>query len=121
MMEKDDQFPNEKRRSPRVNGALVEYCVDGRSTDRKKAFIKDLCIHGICIYVPSPIDATSILCMDIYLFGSSEPIFGKGRIVWQKLGGYFNFYNVGIEFTEMSEEDTKTLTEHIEANYQEVD
>ena len=117
MTDHAETFPKEKRRSPRVSGAVVEYHIEGEESDKRKAFIKDICIHGVCIYIPNPVAENSILCMDIYLFGSETPIFTKGRVVWQRLGGYFSFHNVGIEFTEINDEDAKKLEEHISANY----
>jgi hypothetical protein len=120
MVDQSENFPKEKRRSPRVSGALVEYFISGDPGDpppKKKAFIKDLCIHGICIYIPSPVKEAAELCMDVFLFGSDIPVTAKGKVVWQKLGGYFNFHNVGIEFTEISDDDRKTLEDHISANY----
>ena len=49
MEDQQEKFPQEKRRSPRVGGAVVEYFMDGEEASVKKAFIKDICIHGICI------------------------------------------------------------------------
>ena len=118
MPDRPERFPKEKRRSPRVSGAIVEYFIDGQNPDRKKAFIKDLCIHGICIYIPHAVGSDAVLCMYIFLFGSNVPIFAKGRVVWQKPADYVGFYNVGCEFMEMNDEGRKRLADHIKANYQ---
>ena len=119
MVDKQERFPKEKRRSPRVSGALVEYFVDGQESLAKKAFIKDICIHGICIYMPEVVEEKTIICMDVFLFGSEIPMKAKGRVVWHKQGEYLGYYNIGIEFTKMSKEDKKSLSNHIKANLSE--
>ena len=116
MVDKQEKFPKEKRLSPRVSGAVVEYFIDGQEETVKKAFIKDICIHGICIYMPEGVEAKTIVCMNIFLFGSEISINAKGRVVWHKQGEYFGYYNVGIEFTEMSKEDKERLSDHIKVN-----
>lgn len=120
MEEKDEKFSKERRRAPRVSGAIVEYSIEGQASSDKKAFIKDICIYGICIYVPETIKNKTILCLDIYLFGNENPIKTKGKVVWQKPGNYLGYYNVGVEFVDMSEEYQKILSEHIVTNYREI-
>lgn len=116
MSDAEEKFPQERRRVPRVGGSIVEYSVDGKDSGLKKAFIKDICIYGICIYVPETFDNGVVLDLSIYLFGNEKPINPKGKIVWQKPGGFLGYYNVGVEFTEISEECTKVLEDHIKIN-----
>ena len=116
MNEDDEKFPKERRRGPRIGGAIVEYSVQGREAPLKKAFIKDICIYGICVYVSEMIDKNAVLDLNIYLFGLETPINPKGKVVWQKPGGFLGYYNVGIEFADISEECTKILSDHIELN-----
>jgi hypothetical protein len=119
MSEDDEKFSKERRRAPRVGGSIVEYSVEGRNASLRKAFIKDICIYGICVYVPEMFDEKSVLDLNIYLFGLETPINPKGRVVWQKPGGFLGYYNVGIEFTDISDECTKILSNHIELNFKE--
>jgi len=55
--------------------------------------------------------------LDIFMFGDDTPIKTKGKVIWQKQGEYLGFFNIGIEFTEMSVEHQTTLSGHITANY----
>ena len=116
MGEKGERFPQEKRRSPRIGGAVVEYYCDNNEAVVKKAFIKDICIHGICIYMPEGVENVTEVTMDVFLFGSDAPINTKGRVVWHKPGEYLGYHNVGIEFSEMDEGEKKRLAEHIKVN-----
>jgi len=89
MNDSEEKFPNERRRVPRVGGSIVEYSVEGTDAPLKKAFIKDICIYGICVYVPETFDDNAVLDLSIYLFGLETPINPKGKVVWQKPGGFF--------------------------------
>ena len=84
-MEEQNPPFNEQRKHPRTSGALVEYYIEGMDAEKKKAFIKDISLDGICIYITEPMADNAIFCMDIYLFGDDTPIKAKGRIVWQSI------------------------------------
>ena len=116
MAENQERFPKEKRRSPRVGGAVVEYYIGDDESSVKKAFIKDICIHGICIYMPEGVDETTEISMDVFLFGIDTPISAKGRVVWHKPGEYLGYHNVGVEFQGISKEDKKRVANHIKIN-----
>ena len=45
-----------------MSGAVVEYFIEGEPPERKKAFIKDICVHGICIYIPHSVKNDDVLC-----------------------------------------------------------
>ncbi len=113
-----ESYPNERRRSPRISGAgtEVEYFTDKNKTSPTKALVKDICIHGICIYVPEVIGANETIRMDILLTGSEIPIHAQGAVVWYGAGNRPDCYKVGIEFEKISEEDQKKLFAYIEAN-----
>ena len=55
-----ESYPNERRRSPRISGAgiEIEYFTNGDETSIAEASVKDICIHGICIYMPEVIEVT---------------------------------------------------------------
>lgn len=111
-----DRFPKEKRRSPRISGAVVEYTIGENQALSKKAFIKDICVHGICVYMPEVMDHDAKINMDIFLFGNETPIHAEGKVVWYTKGEYLGHHNVGIEFQKISKKDKKTLSDHIKAN-----
>jgi len=117
----DDQehFSQERRRAPRIgaSGANAEYSIDDKDPSLKKAFVKDICIYGICIFTPDKLDAGSILSIDVELPGDAGDIRVKGKVMWQKLGDVTGYFNTGIEFTEISNKHELILSEFIAANY----
>jgi len=117
MEDQDEKFPKEKRRAPRVSGTLVEYKFEGKDASVKEAFIKDICIYGVCIFVPHAVELGAIAFLDIFLFGNNNPINTKGKVIWQKAGENLGYFNVGIEFTTMNDEHKKILSEHIKVTY----
>jgi len=117
MEDQDEKFPKEKRRAPRVSGTLVEYTFEGKDEPTKEAFIKDICIYGVCIFVPNAVELDAVLSLDIFLFGNNTPISTKGKVIWQKAGENLGYFNVGIEFTKMSDEHKKILSDHIKVTY----
>jgi len=119
MEDQDEKFPHERRKAKRVSGTLVEYTFEGKNATTKEAFIKDICIYGVCIFVPHAVELDAILFLDIFLFGNDAPISAKGKVIWQKAGESLGYYHVGIEFTKMSDEHEKILSDHIEVTYRE--
>jgi len=117
MEDQGEKFPKERRKVKRVSGTLVEYSFEGKDATAKEAFIKDICIYGVCIFIPHAVDIDAILSLDIFLFGNNAPISAKGKVIWQKAGESLGYYNVGIEFTKMSDEHEKILSDHIEVTY----
>jgi len=111
--EKYEKERENRRKAPRISGIIVEYFVDGQEPSLKKAFVKDISTKGLCIYVKGDIKNGTILCLDIYLFGVEAPINPKGKVVWQKPESALNYFNVGIEFTEISDQSKKILSDHI--------
>ena len=111
-------YPDERRRSPRISGAgaEVEYFADRNKASVARALVKDICIHGICIYMPEIIGAKETISMKIFLPGSEAPIRAQGAVVWYSAGKNSNCYNVGIVFEKISQEDREKLSDHIEAN-----
>ena len=106
--------PEERRRAPRVKGTVVEYFTDGDETSKKKAFIRDVSVYGICIYVLDSIRVGDTLGLDIYFFGSEAPLRVNGKVVWRSVDQLSGYKNLGIEFIEVKEEDRQKLSDHIE-------
>jgi len=119
MTDPEEKFPQERRRAPRISGAVVEYSIKGEDPqggEKKKAFIKDVCIYGVCIYTVEAIPKQAILDINIFLFGSDIPVKAQGRVAWHKTGDYAGYHSLGIEFVEMIDEDRNRLEEHIKVN-----
>ena len=111
----DDKItPEERRRALRVKGAVVEYFAQGGETSQKKAFIKDVGLYGICIYVLNSVRVGDTLGLDIYLFGSEVPLRMSGKVVWRSVDQLSGYKNLGIEFIEVKDEDKKRLSDHID-------
>ncbi|MBN1869838.1 MAG: PilZ domain-containing protein [Candidatus Omnitrophica bacterium] len=118
MMAQFERYPEERRRSPRISGdgIKLEYFANGNQASTTKASVKNICIHGICIYMPEVIEAKETISVNISLPGSKIPIRAQGVVVWYGAGDRLGYYNVGIEFEKISKEDQKKLSDYIEAN-----
>lgn len=112
-----ERYPDERRRSPRIDGAgiKVEYRPEGTNESAIKSTAKNICIHGICVYMPAVVEVTQTIEMKIDLPGDEIPILTKGTIVWYGSGREVATYQAGIEFQGMSEEDQKRLSVYIDA------
>jgi len=112
-----DQFPNENRRSPRVDGKgiKVEYYSTGNEASPTKAPVKNICFHGICICMPSISEGWKMIHMNIVPPGRTTPISATGSVVWYNMLEGDDYYNVGIEFQTISEEDQKWLEDYVKA------
>lgn len=110
-----EAFPEERRRSPRINGAgiTVEYTVAGAKAPATKAGVKNICVHGICVYMPQVKEVAVTYDMTIFLPGHPAPLHTLGNFVWYGPSDRPNCFNVGIEFEKMSESDQKKLAEYI--------
>lgn len=102
----------ERRRAPRVQGAVVEYARrEGEET--KKAFLKDISILGVGIHASERLEPGAILYLVIHLFGSKTPVKLKARVVWQKQGEYLGYYEVGMEFVDVDLNEKARLSDYI--------
>ncbi len=113
-----ESYPDERRRSPRINGAeiKVEYFTEKNKASAVHTSVKDVCIHGICLFMPDIIEVNETISMKISLAGSETPIAAQGVIVWFSAGDRSGCYNVGIEFEKISEEDQMKLSDYIKAH-----
>ena len=111
----EKKLHKEKRRVPRVYGTLVDYSIG--DTACKNAFIKDISLYGICIYIPENVEKNSPIDLNIFLYEDDEPVKAKGKVMWREPGGYLGYNNVGIEFTEVSDADKRVLSEYIKENH----
>ena len=111
--QESDYQDEERRRAPRVKGVVVEYSRNAEEDFSKSAFMKDMSILGLCIFVPERLDIDTKLYLKIYLSGSEVPLQVEGRVVWQKMSSYLNYFDSGIEFADLGDTDHKRLTEYI--------
>jgi c-di-GMP-binding flagellar brake protein YcgR len=73
---------------------------------------------GVRVLIEERMEISSIVGLEIYL--AQEPIICKGKVVWmvEKKSCYrrdFIFYDTGIEFVDMKEEDRKVIKNCVEA------
>ena len=76
---------------------------------------------GIRVIVEEKLEVSSIVGLDIYL--EDEPISCKGRVVWSvEYVGHADdspkcnfFYDTGIEFAQISEEDRNVVSSFVKA------
>ncbi|MFH1768113.1 MAG: PilZ domain-containing protein [Candidatus Omnitrophota bacterium] len=110
-------FQQERRKSRRIKGAVVEYRrADDNNSSKKTTFIKDISIDGICIIVPEMVDTDAVFLLDIYLPGISSSIKAKGKFAWQKESAYFStngsrHYDLGMKLLDMSEGDKARMAQ----------
>lgn len=107
----EDQFI-ERRRAPRVQGAVVEYTRE-QGAETKKAFLKDISALGVGIHATERLEPDTILYLVIHLFGSKTPVKLKARVVWRRQGEYFGYYEVGMEFVDVDLNEKARLSDYI--------
>ena len=112
----EKSFPGmERRKYPRIKGDMVEYAFYPSGPFKEPAFIKDLSIGGICLYVSEALGLDTILYLRIYISGREIMISAKGKVIWRgKAEGTQNYY-AGIQFQEMKREDKDQLSKYITA------
>ena len=115
MMENGNNEDNfaERRRAPRVQGAVVEYSQQEDAVTKKKAFLKDISVLGVGLHVSERLEPKTILYLDIYMFGTKTPVKVKAKVVWRKQGEYLGYYEVGIEYVDVSEDEKARLSDYI--------
>ena len=116
----DKYSGRERRRYPRVRAAFAEYSPIGAEEATSKGistFIKNVSAGGVCIVVSQEIEVNSILSLKIYLSQSESSIQAKGKVVWSKTssfrGGVRAYYDLGIEFVEIDENDRMRICKYI--------
>lgn len=118
LMEKQEKnFDGEdRRRSPRIRGAIIEYSLDEDNPYKDPAFIKNISEVGVCIYQDKPVEKDTLVFLKIHLFGDSDPIETKGRVVRITKSKYLGYIELGVEFTDLSSSDSQKLSDFIHSN-----
>ncbi len=105
----------EKRKHPRIKGTVVEYSKTAEGPFHEPAFLKDVSIGGICLYVREPIKEGTLIYLKIHLLGNTEPISVKGKVVWHGRSHYLNYHDLGVQFVDMSQYDQQQMAEYVVA------
>ncbi len=102
---------NEKRRHARLDIALsVSYAVESPGkelSERAEAISSDISASGLRLMTPGPLQAGSVLDLEIRLLDEENPpIHAQGEVVWQsKISD--TSYETGAVIMGMEEEDKK--------------
>ncbi|MEW6074992.1 MAG: PilZ domain-containing protein [Candidatus Omnitrophota bacterium] len=107
----------ERRRYPRLRAAVIEYSFAEKDSPQQSAFTRDVGAGGISIIVNEKIETGTILLLKIYLPSYNDPILTQGRVVWRNPSAFqlphADRFDLGIEFTEISEEDQQKISEYV--------
>ena len=82
------------------------------------AYTEDISEGGVRVTIKEKIDAGSVI--DLEIFVREEPLRAKGRVIWVKerasdlIEGEL-FFDIGIEFQDISQDDRNVIQQHVEA------
>ena len=113
----DDQLVEERRKFIRLNiNVQINYAVIVDST-KYATTTQNISAGGICLMTDNPLKRGDILKLDIILPEDPPTISAIGKVVWVKS---FNIvteektrYDVGVEFTELSEAERKRIQKYV--------
>lgn len=103
----------DKRKFPRVNYKCLIKIVDHGSEELFEAYTENIGAGGICVVLGKEFDLFKTAEIELYVFDNEEALKCKGTIVWvirrtlNDAGTYE--YDIGIEFTEISEKDKNRI------------
>lgn len=113
----------ERRKYVRSNGlVLVNYKIPSMQIAGKSSAY-DISATGVRITVEQEIKPTNSVEMEIYLPGSSQPILGKGEVVWVEkhqekivppVGPKTEYFHTGIKFTIIDENNKTKISNYIQ-------
>ena len=113
MTENNSEDFSDRRKFPRIRGALVEYALSQDGPYQQPAFIKDISIGGVCIYLREQLQKDINLYLKIHFENSMSPIEVKGKLAWQSKSSYIHYFDVGIQFFELSDEASQQISEYV--------
>ena len=113
----------ERRRYPRTNGlVLVNYRIPELKIEGKTSAF-DVSAEGTRITVNRELKLDTLVEIEIYLPGDSQPILAKGTVIWvQKVGAKGdspvdfekeNFYT-GLKFTIIDQKKRKRIIDYVQ-------
>ncbi|NQT00186.1 MAG: PilZ domain-containing protein [Candidatus Omnitrophica bacterium] len=107
----------ERRKYVRVNGlVLVNFKVPEQQIESKSSAF-DVCGAGLRITVDKKLTSGSLVEMEIYLPGNSQPIMAKGEVVWTQDCKQSYFYT-GIKFTSIDEKNKERIINYAQRKTQ---
>ena len=116
--QKEEYVGQDRRRFPRLRACIVEYAPVGKSLPQEMCFSENISAGGICIFISDDLNVDALLALKIFLPYNDGPLKAKGRIIWRKESSFMGKrgvenYDIGIEFTEIDEEDRKSIAAYI--------
>lgn len=114
-MTPEEKIPKNKdqRKHHRISGSVIEYSYVQADPVRTIAFMKDLSLGGVCIYLNDELPVQTTLQLWIHHFGHETPIEAKGEVVWQRPSHFMNCFDTGIKFTELKHTEKEKLEDFI--------
>jgi c-di-GMP-binding flagellar brake protein YcgR len=116
----------EKRRYVRANGlVLVNYKIPNLEIEGKSSAY-DVSGGGLRITVNQKLELGTLIEMEIYLPGSSQPILAKGEVVWTQrlqekidapLAEEKKYFYVGIKFNVIDENSKNRIINYVFRKY----
>lgn len=115
---KDQYGGPDRRRFPRMRATIVEYAPSQNEGVRTLSFTENISEGGICIFAAQEFQTGSDLSLRIFIPYYHEPLPAKGKIVWRRQSPFLDMkgetnFDIGIEFTEIDEEDRKNIISYI--------
>lgn len=112
----------ERRRYVRSNGlVLVNYKIPQLQTEGKSSAF-DISATGVRITVEKQLDFGSVVEMEIYLPGNSQPILAKGDVVWSRkcedktafrIKPKKEYFYAGINFTVIDDNNKNRIINYV--------
>jgi len=124
MEDSNDELKNERRRSPRMRGVLLEYdvtrVVEGANEIRlKAAMIRDISLGGVSMFVAEDISAGERIILKLYSAHCADHVIAVGTVVWCRKAPDLphkdkDFFHIGIEFFELDQKNQNLLERMIQ-------
>ena len=112
----------ERRKSVRTDGlVLVNYKIPDLQMEGKSAAF-DVSAGGVRMTVDKKLKTGTLVELEIYLPGNSQPIIAKGEVVWAEkskekvdvqIAPKKEYFYAGIKFSVMDENNTNRIIDYI--------
>lgn len=107
----------ERRKYARLKASVeVKYTIIGKPGELQ-VFSKDISAGGLCVVAEKEFPIDTPLQLEIKMPDLQDPVQALGRVVWQKkiesAGDHKPYYNVGLEFTGISDFDRFNINRYI--------
>lgn len=110
--------PEGKRKAYRLTRVLAVEMLLGDQPKKLYALTQDLSVKGVRILLEDPISAGTVFPLKIMLSFDKPPVDLMCKVIWEKPTS-FGKHLIGLEFTQISDEDAKRVNEFIEACFEE--